>query len=248
MQQIVARLEAIKKLFAGVQGTESFQHHAVSQANRIKCMVKTMNLTDDEAAELASKVSSVGFPSDVEVDLINKICDRAVSAAGDDESILQDYTNMFGFFKCSTWDRALGENMSEFAVLHCFLADLVAIGLRNLSCPTARILTMLVKRAIATDEAALFGQDEEGNYNSIRSVKKIAKPILEKAPPAEVFVKLLPSDPVEFITQYPSLGVHFQDELPGECPYDVDLIHAVVSSWPCRRPRGGFKGASGKPG
>ena len=39
-----------------------------------------MELTDGEVAELSSKVASVGLPSDVEVDLINKISDRAVSA------------------------------------------------------------------------------------------------------------------------------------------------------------------------
>ena len=33
------------------------------------------------------------------------------------------------------------------------------------------------------------------NINKIKNVKKIAKPFLEKAPPSEVLVKVLPSDP-----------------------------------------------------
>ena len=241
VRRIKARMGACQKVLAAIHDGKNFAHHCKVQAKSIISILGSVSLTDDQVTELCTEVASIGFPPDLEANVVEKISRCAHLGADDldDESSLQDYTSMPNYFKGSVWDKAAGQ--CELGAMNLFISELYALGLRHVSCGTARILCMMVKRIVSGDDNVFLKMSPQEKYEAVRDTKKIIRGRFGKSPEAAVnFVKVLPKRVDEFMELFPSLASHFDSERPVQCLFNPDMMYALAESFPLRKPRGGW--------
>ena len=235
-ERISHRLETVKRVSAAMGSAHpKFHEHARQQASTVTSLCSTLRgLTDEDLASLTRKIVDVGFPSDLEGEVIKALTLQETANTKRNNAPLQKYESIFRYFTPSQYKHMDGKTPN--VILATIIDHAIDLDLRRPSCPTIGMLTALYK-CLAIGLDSLLDVSKIDKYNEVSFVKNVFHQRVKFAKPPLSIVDILPESPSTFIECYPSTGSIFEDEIPSVCPFDEATLLAVADSFPLRKPK-----------
>lgn len=152
-----------------MDGHPNFHRHAQQQASTIVSLCKSLRCTtDEEFATLTRKIVDVGFPSDLEGEVISAITLQEMPA-GRANNPLQRYESLFRYFKSSQYKYM--DEQSPTVVLVSIIDHMIDLDLRNPSCPTFGTIAALYK-CLTVGMNSVLEMSKLDKYNEVAYVKQ----------------------------------------------------------------------------
>lgn len=233
---IMGRLRAAGEVLANLTGSPHFERHAAFQARAVAELISTgFDMAD--YAQICAKLSEVGFPADLEEELLRKMTmNQGVCEGG--SSKLQNYTAIGSYIDCERWAALEKSKLSDLTLFAQLTDFMMALGLRCPSCPTYGVIAAIFlwvkhngdgimritkseKREAVLQAKALFKERVENEKGNLRISKTI------------VAVKILPENPKTFFAAYPSFKSVLTINLETIIP-DYEYIRTWATTFPLR--------------
>ena len=245
-KRVMARCDCIKKVLESLKESPQVVKHAQNQALCLTNVLRGVSLTDDEVADCARRITQIGFPHDIEAQVIESLTEREKVAAPPKMQAsfkyakhkytqLQNFETFIDYFDMSVWGEMKMSSSTD--ALKLLVRALLRLGLRHPSCPTfgmmATIFCMMTEGVTATFEKA-----KADKHKTLEYIKEAFRGFASYHPEPTVYVTVLPYDVSSFVTDYPSLAREFYATAKACAPpFDVPMVKAIAASWPLRKPR-----------
>ena len=176
---VVARLQAVQRVLTSLAGAPAYSMHVSRHAATLRQLLtsaellREMRSANEKMVELVDHVHAVGFPADVEADLVGTLHDRVMDGAASGKGSgggFQDYTLGFNYIGPKRWEYLVSKGFTKSAKLSTLISFFVSLGLTTPSERTFGMLTGIYLCCIHSEEA-LDALDSEDRKDSLKYVK-----------------------------------------------------------------------------
>ena len=243
-RRAMARCDSMQRLLTSLRSSPHFHKHAVNQAMCLTNLLKDVSLTDDEVAEFVTRITEVGFPQDVEAQLVDSLTacadtpDRHVvptTRCRQKNTRLQNFETFWSYFPESIWREMSAGSPSD--IIRTLVQTLLRLGLRHPSEPTYGMMSCIFC-ILLEGEDATFEKEKKDKHGITEHVKDVYKRMVATWPDPGAYVVVLPDTVSQFVAKYPALASEFYGgQSPGLPPMDTRKVQSMAACWPLRKPR-----------
>lgn len=239
---VLRHLEAVHTLLSSLHGAECFAAASAAQAAALKAMFRETNLSLEDAGKLILELKKLPWAAQdlsslmgVLAEISSGVAASATSASVITRHRLQNYESFTNYLPKSLWE-AMSQETS--IAMERLVGNLLAMGLRNPTEPTAQKLTAVL--LLSTEgQAAALSMQPMACHNVFKAVKRQLKDKSKGMP--LLYVELLPSSADQFRQQYPEMHrALFASEGPVSCPFAAEVVAQVAAAIPMRTTKRGL--------
>ena len=239
----MARCESMKSVLAAVKDAPGFVKHAQNQALCLHNALKDLSLNEDQVADCSSRIAQIGFPADIETNLLESIMEANHPETAKNSiwcrpkrpyRKLQNYEGFIDFIRFVAWKKiedAVGADVVKF-----LFEELLNLGLRHPSCPTYGMVATVLS-LLQYGETVTMDKTKSEKWQATKYIKKLFKSFAAQSGDPPVHVVDLPRDVETFQKQYPSLAKpYYKNDTKCGHPFDSVMVSAIAHMWPLRGP------------
>ena len=189
-EKVANRCSGMKKVLETMRVVPQFHALASNQGSCLIHFIKGLTLNDEELSQVLPHISDVGFPAQVQGEIMISLTSRERNEGGTNKNArLQRYETWINYPPKSLWDFL--QKASPEDVVGLLIRFLLILGLRHPSCPTfgmiAAMSTLLVKGSSVVRRLS-----QEEKWDELVPIKKAFRQAAAQEPAPRCNITTLP--------------------------------------------------------